>query len=129
MSSNSQGSKQPATAPLRVGYLLRMYPRFSQTFVVNEILELERQGVEVCIASLKKPTDGQFHESISRVQADVDYIPEYLVESPSKIIRAHWALGRREPVRYARAIGTTLRFAGANHTDFQQAAMQLRSRR
>ena len=113
-------------APLRVGYLLRMYPRFSQTFVVNEILELERQRVEVCIASLRKPSDGRFHESISRVKAEVDYIPEFLVESPAKFIKAHWAFGRRQPVRYARALGSMLRFAGANRTDFQQAAMVLR---
>ncbi len=117
----------PSTAPpVRVGYLLRMYPRFSQTFVVNEILELERQGVEVSIASLKKPSDGRFHESISRVQAPVDYIPEHIVESPAKTLRSHWTAGRRQPLRYASALGTTLRFAGTNHTDFRQAAMVLR---
>ena len=45
----------------RVGYMLRMYPRFTQTFVVNEILELERQRFDVNILSLKKPADGRFH--------------------------------------------------------------------
>ncbi len=121
----SARTTQHATA-VRVGYLLRMYPRFSQTFVVNEILELERQGVEVNIASLKKPNDGRFHEAISRVQASVDYIPEHISDSPTKTLRAHWAAGRRQPLRYARALGTTLRSAGASHTDFRQAAMVLR---
>ncbi len=125
--SDSTGPTPFSTQPaVRVGYLLRMYPRFSQTFVVNEILELERQGVEVSIASLKKPSDGRFHESISRVQAAVDYIPEHIVESPAKTLRSHWTAGRRQPLRYARALGTTLRFAGTSHTDFRQAAMVLR---
>ena len=65
---------------LRLGYLLRMYPRFSQTFVVNEILELERQEADLHILSLRKPTDGRFQESICRVRAGVDYVPELFAE-------------------------------------------------
>ena len=124
--SDSIGPTLSTVPAVHMGYLLRMYPRFSQTFVVNEILELERQGVEVSIASLKKPSDGRFHESISRVQAPVEYIPEHIVESLAKTLRSHWTAGRRQPLRYARALGTTLRSAGANHTDFRQAAMVLR---
>lgn len=62
--------------PLRIGYLLRMYPRFSQTFVANEIAELERQGAEVRILSLRTPTDQKVHEAASRVRAVVEYLPE-----------------------------------------------------
>lgn len=41
-----------------VGYILKMYPRFSETFILNELLELERQGVHVRIFSLRKSDDG-----------------------------------------------------------------------
>jgi len=54
-----------------------MYPRFSETFIVNEILELERQGVDVRIYSLRKPDDGRFHASLARVKAGVIYVPQY----------------------------------------------------
>ena len=64
----SPQSTTPAR-PVRIGYLLRMYPRFSQTFVVNEILELERQGLDLHIVSMRKPDEGIFHESVSRVAA------------------------------------------------------------
>lgn len=57
-----------------IGYLLRMYPRYSQTFIVNEILELERQETSLRIGSLRLPNEGVFHESISRVRAPVDYL-------------------------------------------------------
>jgi hypothetical protein len=40
----------------RVAYVLKMFPRFSETFIVNEVLELERQGLEIRIFSMKVPS-------------------------------------------------------------------------
>lgn len=110
----------------RVGYVLRMYPRFSQTFVVNEILELERQNAEVHILSLRKPTDGQFHESISRVRARAEYLPEYLSASRRKILSAVWSVLKTRPSGFARSLSVMLRFGGVSLTDFWQAALLLR---
>ena len=62
-------------SPPRIGYVLKMYPRFSETFVVTEILALQDQGAELDIFSLRPPTDGRFHEALSRVQAPVTYLP------------------------------------------------------
>ena len=59
---------------LKIGYILKMYPRFSETFIVNEILELERQGVNIHIFSLTKPEDGQPHKIVSMVKAPVTYL-------------------------------------------------------
>lgn len=110
----------------RVGYLLRMYPRFTQTFVVNEMLELERQGLDLRIASLRKPTDGVFHESISRVRARADYAPETILSDLGKHWRGHASRVRRHPGRYARALGRAARSGGAAWIDFAQAAWVLR---
>lgn len=60
----------------RIGYLLRAYPRFSQTFVANEIGELEHQGAEVFVLSLRTPKDEPVHEAASRVRAAVEYLPK-----------------------------------------------------
>jgi len=60
---------------LRVGYVLKMYPRFSETFIVNEILALEDSGEEIDIFSLRLPVDGRFHESLAEVRAPVTYLP------------------------------------------------------
>ena len=62
-------------SPPRIGYVLKMYPRFSETFVVTEILALQDQGAELDIFSLRPPTDGRFHEALSLVQAPVTYLP------------------------------------------------------
>ena len=111
---------------VRVGYLLRMYPRFSQTFVVNEILELERQGTDVGILSLRKPTDGRFHETLSRVRAKAEYLPEFFIEAPAKNLKAHWSVLRRRPASYAGALYAAIRHPGADWTDWHQAAALIR---
>jgi glycosyltransferase involved in cell wall biosynthesis len=62
--------------PLRVGYLVKTYPRLSETFILNEILEMERQGVDVTILALKRPAERRFHEKLARVRGEVIYAPE-----------------------------------------------------
>ncbi len=85
-----------------IAYILKMYPRFSETFIVNEILELERQGVDVRIYSLRKPDDGRFHASLARVRANVIYAPQYPQMEPDRILAAHKALQAAFPARYRR---------------------------
>ena len=58
----------------RIGYVLKMYPRFSETFVVNEIRGREAQGEQLEIFSLRLPADGRFHESLAGVRAPVTYL-------------------------------------------------------
>ena len=54
-----------------IGYVLKMYPRFSETFVVTEILAREAAGEELVIFSLRPPTDARFHPELARVKAPV----------------------------------------------------------
>lgn len=59
---------------LRIGYVVKRYPRFSETFVVNEILAHEAAGRSVEIFSLHPPNDTHFQCLISRVRAPVTYL-------------------------------------------------------
>jgi colanic acid/amylovoran biosynthesis glycosyltransferase len=59
----------------RIGYVLKMFPRFSETFILHEILAHEAAGAELEIFSLRAPTDGRFHEALARVRAPVHYLP------------------------------------------------------
>ena len=63
-----------ATPAPRVGYVLKMYPRFSETFIVHEILHQEAAGTHVEIFSLRLPIDGRFHEALAHVRAPVTYL-------------------------------------------------------
>lgn len=59
----------------KVGYVVKRYPRYSETFIVNEILAHEAAGVQVEIFSLLPPTDAHFQDVIARVRAPVHYLP------------------------------------------------------
>jgi glycosyltransferase involved in cell wall biosynthesis len=56
------------------GYVLKMYPRFSETFIVSEILAREAAGDRIEIFSLRPPNDPRFHPELARVKAPVTYI-------------------------------------------------------
>jgi len=62
------------TEPLRVGYVVKRYPRFSETFIVREILAHEEAGLEVEIYSLRPPNDGHFQDLIARVRGRANYL-------------------------------------------------------
>ncbi len=57
--------------PGRVGYVLKRYPRFSETFVVNEILAHEAAGLSLDIVALREPTDPVIQQAVARVRAPV----------------------------------------------------------
>ncbi|HEV8610710.1 MAG TPA: glycosyltransferase family 4 protein [Thermoanaerobaculia bacterium] len=59
----------------RVGYVVKRFPRYSETFIVNEILAHERAGLEIEIFALRPPNDSHFQDSLSRVRAPVTYLP------------------------------------------------------
>ena len=60
----------------RIGYVLKRYPRFSETFVVNEILAHEEAGQEIEIFALRPVAETHFQEAIARVRAPVTRIPD-----------------------------------------------------
>jgi glycosyltransferase involved in cell wall biosynthesis len=57
-----------------IAYVLKMYPRFSETFIVSEILAREAAGDRIEIFSLLQPNDPRFHPELARVKAPVTYI-------------------------------------------------------
>lgn len=61
---------------LKIGYLTKKFPRFSETFIVNEILGLEAQDVDITVFSRKLPDDGRFHPAVSRLRNGVVYLSD-----------------------------------------------------
>jgi glycosyltransferase involved in cell wall biosynthesis len=64
-----QQPSEPVTA-----YVLKMYPRFSETFIVSEILAREAAGERIEIFALRPTTDARFHPELARVKAPVTYV-------------------------------------------------------
>src|ERR1041385_3261120 len=65
--------------PLKIGYVLKRFPRLSETFILNKILELERQGATVQIYSMVDPAviepNGVRHALLRELAAPVTYLP------------------------------------------------------
>lgn len=59
---------------MRIGYVVKRYPRYSETFIVNEVLAHEAAGLAVEIFSLRPPCDTHFQDRIARVRAPVQYL-------------------------------------------------------
>jgi glycosyltransferase involved in cell wall biosynthesis len=59
-----------------------MYPRFSETFIVTEMLAHEAAGLDLSVLSLRYPIDGRFHESLARLRAPVSYVGPETVKCP-----------------------------------------------
>jgi len=78
----------------RVAFVLKGYPRLSETFVAQEIAALERRGLDILIVSLRHPTDARRHAVHEEIRASVLYLPEYLLLEPLRVIRA-WLRARK----------------------------------
>ena len=63
------------TAPLRVLYVLKRFPRLSETFILAEMLRLEGEDVEIGVESLKGAEAGNRHPEVSDLSAEVRYLP------------------------------------------------------
>ena len=74
--------------PRRIVVLLKGYPRLSETFIAQELLGLEQAGIDITIASLRRPTDKKRHPVHDEIKAPVLYLPEYLHEAPARVLAA-----------------------------------------
>jgi glycosyltransferase involved in cell wall biosynthesis len=88
-------------------YLVRSWPRLSQTFVVNEILEQERLGTQLELYSLSHSDEQLVQPQVHAVRATVHYLDERPRGAPLAGARDCWLVARSAP----RAFGTTLLFA------------------
>lgn len=78
---------QGPSRQIRVGYILKMFPRLSETFILNELLGLEEQGTQLTVFSLMYPQDGRFHGRLGELQLEVQYFPQEKPETYWDLVR------------------------------------------
>jgi colanic acid/amylovoran biosynthesis glycosyltransferase len=64
----------PQLPKSRVGYVLKRYPRYSETFIVNEILAHEAAGQAIEIFALRPVEEAHFQDQLGQVRAPVTRI-------------------------------------------------------
>jgi glycosyltransferase involved in cell wall biosynthesis len=97
-----------------VGFVLKGYPRLSETFIAQEIRALERRGVDIRLFSMRRPGEAQIHPVHREIAAPVTYLPEYLHREPLRVLRG-WKTARRLP-GFRRAVRAWVRDLGRDRT-------------
>ncbi len=105
-----------------IGYILKSYPRTSETFIANEIYLLEQLGLPLRLFSLLALTDPQRHAVVEATRAPVHYLPQltplsetsllaWLRLNAPKFFASHWPLFKTRPASYVRTLLCALRLA------------------
>ena len=74
--------------PRSTAVILKGYPRLSETFIAQELLGLEQQGLKLILFSMRQPRDSKSHPIHSEIRAPVVYLPEYIHKEPWRFMRA-----------------------------------------
>jgi len=82
-----------------VAYIIKCFPRLSETFILHEVLELERQGVPLRIFSLLKPT-GKINKAAEDVQAQVTNVPNTFPGALFPLLKAAGQRFLRHPLLF-----------------------------
>ncbi|MGH9940498.1 MAG: colanic acid biosynthesis glycosyltransferase WcaL, partial [Blastocatellia bacterium] len=86
-----------------IGYILKSYPRMSETFIANEIYLLEKLGLKLRLFSILDLSDPQRHAVVDATCAPVNYLPQvtplneapfgaWLRRNAPKFFSSHWRL-------------------------------------
>jgi glycosyltransferase involved in cell wall biosynthesis len=78
-----------------IAYVLKRWPRISETFIAAELIELQRQGETVTVFAISRPDEALEHAFVAEMTFPVIYLP-------------HRPL--REPLRVAGAVARCLRW-------------------
>lgn len=98
---------------MRVGYVLKRFPRLSQTFVLEEMLELERRGVEIVVLAGRGSDEPVQHPRVALLRASVHVlapdaaprdVAELLAAERVDHVHAHFATWAAEVARRASRI-------------------------
>ncbi len=127
---------------LRVAYLFERFPSFGQTFCYREVAELERQGAEVTVFSIRRPTGEPPQDWDERLVGRVHYLPDEAAlgketdaamrngELPNGAVRALQEWGRQSDflrLHQAAHVGLRLRKLGIKRVHAHFAGMAART--
>lgn len=97
-----------STAP--VVYVLKRFPRLSETFVLRELLALEARGERLLVESLLPPEEGPRHPELGSLRAPVRRLPRRPRLHTPAVFTVHLRLAIRRPICWSRL---ALRAAGS----------------
>src|SRR5262249_4098332 len=100
------------------------FPRLSETFVLHELLELERQGLRLHVVGLRRPEAAVEQEALARLAAAGGDLPHLTGDERKLALRvAHAALFLRRPPLYLSAVAEAIASPDYSRRDFSRAVL------
>lgn len=96
-------------APLAL--LVKTWPKLSETFILEEVLGLQRVGVPLRLYALEPPADDIRHAAVAQVRAPLAMVPPLRPRHALAYAWRHLRLAAAAPLRYARSLATARRDA------------------
>ena len=87
-----------------IAYVMKRYPRLTETFILNEIRAMERLGAQLHIFSLLPPEPPPHHPMVKEVAAPIHSPPPEGRAKWGTLARAHGRMLAASPLRYAGAV-------------------------
>lgn len=102
-----------------IAYIVKGFPRLSETFISNEVLLLEKLGVNIKLFSIKQPDETLLQSTVSRIKTQVEYLPavtslsntflmKWLLENMPHYVKAHLQLASNYPVGYFQTLAEAI---------------------
>lgn len=89
--------------------LVNGFPRLSETFVLQELLELERRGLDLHVVALRRPAEIVQQDALSELRASVEYLPESPAQYQRLRVRlAHTAFFLQRRLAYVNALAEAM---------------------
>jgi glycosyltransferase involved in cell wall biosynthesis len=97
--------RREASPAQRIAVLVKRFPRLSETFILNEVLELRRQGLPVDVYAIMDPHEGHSQPEALALATEVTYLRD---GSLLRLLPAAGRTIRRHPWGSLRAAGWVL---------------------
>ncbi len=102
-----------------IAYILKGFPRLSETFISNEIRLLEEMGLQLRLFSIKQGDTDKIHRAVGTIRAPLMVLPAMTSLSNTRLLpwlrenlpdyyRGHLRLFRLRPLAYASTLATAL---------------------
>ena len=88
----------------RVAYVMKRYPRLTETFILNEIATMEGLGANLSLFSLLQPEPPPHHPMVKEIKAPLHHLPAARGAKVLALLKAHGSCALGAPHRYAHAL-------------------------
>lgn len=111
----------------RIAYVMKRYPRLSETFILYEIAGMEHLGARLELFTLLQPEPPPHHPKVTEIVAPLHHLPPSPLAKVATLLRAHARSARRDLSGYGRALWRATRYSVTSRRPFNTWKQFVRS--